>query len=156
MSTEVWTWGDLFELAVPSTAAVRDLGAVVELCFAEQPEAPIFLTAFSPVPDEEGAAERAACAALDRFARSRGLTLPPAPNLNLLPHGVVAGRLAFALDLVWEAHALVWSRNLVVAFVAASKSDDPIFERARTLLATLRPIDLVVSANPRTEVLGDF
>lgn len=168
MSSEAWQWGDLFEIDVPETLAVRDLGDMIELRMREG-DGPILLSAFSPVP---GPAERAVADALVRFAGTRGLSRQNAePGLQLTrdPSGLIAGRLAFIVDLCWEAYALAWPApptqgappnptTLVLAFCAAPNQDDPIFDAAGGLLSTLRPLELLVPASDvlAPEPAGEF
>jgi hypothetical protein len=156
MSTEAWSWGDLFELDVPTSALVRDLGEMVELRFSELPDTPVLLAAFSPLPDAEGGPEHQVRSALLRFAKSRGLAHGAMPSLHVDRDGVVAGRVAFRTDLAWEALAVGWNRHLVVAFSAASTSDDPIFDQVEDLLSSLRPMELLVPARVAAEAEGDF
>lgn len=155
MSTEAWRWGDLFELDVPLSADVRDLGEMVELRFAEEPETPLLLAAFSPLPTS-GGPEQAVRGALERFAVSRGFTRALAPLLSVDPQGVVAGRLAFVTDLAWEVLAISWNTHLVVAFSAASHAEAGIFDRAEALIASLRPSELIVPSPALPEAHGDF
>lgn len=155
MSTEAWRWGDIFELDVPLSAQVRDLGEMVELRFAEEPETPLLIAAFSPLPTS-GGPELAVRGALERFAMSRGFTRATDPLLSVDPHGVVAGRLAFVTDLAWEVLAIAWNAHLVVAFSAAASTEAGIFDRAEALLATLRPGELLVPSEARAEAHGDF
>ncbi len=158
MSTEAWRWGDLFELDVPLSAEVRDLGEMIELRFAEEPETPLLLAAFSPLPTS-GGPEQAVHGALERFAMSRGFTRatsPFRPELTVDAQGVVAGRLAFVTDLAWEVLAIAWNNHLVVAFSAAAKPDAGIFDRAEALLASLRPGEVIVPQTYQPEATGDF
>jgi len=158
MSTEAWRWGDMFELDVPLSAEVRDLGEMVELRFAEEPATPLLLAAFSPLPTS-GGPEQAVHGALERFALSRGFgrgSGPLRPELSVDPQGVVAGRLAFVTDLAWEVLAIAWNNHLVVAFSAAARPDAGIFDRAEALLASLRPGELIVSGTYLPEAAGDF
>lgn len=168
MSAEPWQWGDLFEIDVPETLTVRDLGDMVELRMREG-DGPILMSAFSPVP---GPPERAVADALIRFAATRGLSRVNAElglQLSRDPDGVIAGRLAFVTELCWEAFALAWATapvegapqqpsSLVLAFCAAPTQDDPIFDAAGDLLSTARPLELLVPAADRLtpEHVGDF
>jgi|GEM_PF-1884796 len=158
MSTEAWRWGDLFELDVPLSAEVRDLGEMVELRFAEEPETPLLIATFSPLPTS-GGPERAVQGALERFAMSRGFAQPPAvldPLVNVDDRGVAMGRLAFVTDLAWEVLAIAWNQHLVVAFSAAARPDAGIFDRAEALIASLRPGEVIVSNEAPAEAPGDF
>lgn len=154
MSTEAWWWGDAFELDVPLTAEVRELGEMVELRFREEPETPLLMAVFSPLP-VHGGPEAAVRDALERFAQSRGLKNAQ-PALSADPQGVVAGRVAFVTDLAWEALAISWNQHLVVAFSAAPDPEAGIFDRAETLMATLRPGELVAPRVAEPEATGDF
>lgn len=159
MDTEAWSWGDLFELDVPVATEVNDLGEMIELRFAEYPDLPLLLAVFSPTPEEVhegGGPERAVRLALERFAASRGLSRPIVPALGADPHGIVAGHVAFDVDLHWEALAVAWNQHLVVAFAAASHADEGIFARARDLVASLRPLELRVPARISADADGDF
>jgi hypothetical protein len=152
--TEVWHWGDLFELDVPLDAEVHDLGEMIELRFSHVPDNPLLVAAFS---DEPHGPERAVRSALDRFAQTRGLSPGTGrPVVSVDPRGVVLGRLAFVADLAWEVLALAWQRQLVVAFSAASVADDPVFVAARELIATLRPSELIGTSELPPEARGDF
>lgn len=159
MDTEAWSWGDLFELDVPVATEVNDLGEMIELRFAEYPDLPLLMAVFSPMPagadagDGPGDAVRLA---LERFAASRGLSRPITPALGADPHGLVAGHVAFDVDLHWEALAIAWNQHLVVAFAAASNAQEGIFARARDLVASLRPLELVVPTRLAAEAEGDF
>lgn len=152
--TEVWHWGDLFELDVPVDATVNDLGEMIELRFADAPETPLLLAVFS---DEPHGPESAVAAALERFAHSRGLPRGAAqPVLGLDQRGVAVGRLAFVTDLAWEALAVAWHRHLLVAFGASPDRKDPVFAAARRLIATLRPSELIAPRALGPESPGDF
>jgi len=156
MDTEAWSWGDLFELDVPRTAEVNDLGEMVELRFAEYPDIPLLMAVFSPMPDEGGGPERAVRLALERFAASRGHGRPISPALGADPGGMVAGHVAFDTDLHWEALAVAWNQHLVVAFAAASNADEGVFSRARDLVASLRPLELRAPLGLSDDAAGDF
>lgn len=155
MSSEAWSWGDLFELDVPLATEVNDLGEMIELRFAEYPDTPLLMAVFSPMPDA-GGPERAVRLALERFAASRGLRGSASPELGADPHGLVAGHVAFDTDLHWEAYAVAWNQHLVVAFAAASNPHEAVFARAGDLLASLRPLELRVPAQVGDEAAGDF
>jgi hypothetical protein len=168
MSAEPWQWGELFEIDVPESLTVRDLGDMIELRMREG-DGPILMSAFAPVP---GPPERAAADALTRFAATRGLSRVNAElgvQLSRDPDGVIAGRLAFVNDLCWEVYALAWPAppgegaptsptTLVLAFCAAPTQDDAIFDAAGALLSTVRPLELLVPAADRLEPdpSGDF
>lgn len=168
MSAEPWQWGELFEVDVPDTLSVRDLGDMIELRMREG-DGPILMSAFSPVP---GPPERAVSDALTRFAATRGLSRAKAEagaQLTRDPLGLVAGRLAFVTDLSWEVYALAWTTEptrgapsnpatLVLAFCAAPTQDDEIFDAAGALLSTVRPLELLVPAAGllAPEPVGDF
>ncbi len=167
MSTEPWRWGDLFEVDVPIDIVSKDLGEMVELRFGGR-DTPLLLAAFSPVPDDPETALRSG---LKRFAATRGMPLLRARaglELSRDPSGLVAGRITFLTDLHWMALAVAWSHGavagakggscLVIAFAAASQDDDPIFDDAEALFATLHPLDQVVAtgAHVAPEAPGEF
>jgi len=169
MSTEAWRWGELFELDVPLDAEVTDLGEMVQLRFAEDPETPLLLATFTPagaplpataLASRSGPspAEDAVRSALERFAASRGASPLMARGAELVhdDHGLFAGRLAFVTDLAWLALAVAWNQHLVIAFAGAQDRDDPIFDRAESLLATLRPLDHVAPLDLDPEPPGTF
>lgn len=166
--TEVWRWGDLFEVDIPLSMTARDLDEMIELRVRDS-DAPLLLAAFAPVP---GPPERAAADALIRFASTRGLPARRAESglsMSSDPHGMVGGRIAFITDLCWEAYAIAWpiaptpadpgqQAALVLAFCAARHDDDGIFAAAEVLLSTVRPVELLVSGveHVPADPPGDF
>jgi hypothetical protein len=165
-ATEPWRWGDLFELDVPLSAIVSDLGEMIELRFDDR-ETPLLLAAFAPLTDGP---EQGLRAALERFAVTRGFPLAEARGgleLSRDPEGLIAGRIAFVSDLHWMALGVAWLHGaqagpsgasaLVVGFVGAPGPDDPIFDAAESLFGSLRPLDRVIStAPPAEDPSGDF
>ncbi|MBL8785425.1 MAG: hypothetical protein JNJ59_11020 [Deltaproteobacteria bacterium] len=165
MSTEAWRWGELFELDVPLDAEVTDLGEMVQIRFAEDPETPLLLATFTPATGAPltpnaapSVAEDAVRSALERFAASRGASPLMARGAELVhdDNGLHAGRLAFVTDLAWLALAVAWNQHLVVAFAGAPDESDAIFDRAESLLATLQPLDLVAPVDLAPEPPGTF
>lgn len=154
MSTEVFAWGDIFELDVPAGTAVADLGELAELRLPGLAETPVLLVVLSPHV-EPGPVE-AVTQALRRFAASRGWGSPLAPETHVGPDGIATGRLAFVADQAWEALALAWNQHLVLAFTAAPEATAPVFDGAEALMATLRPCELVVPRTAPDEPAGDW
>lgn len=165
MSTEAWRWGELFELDVPLDAEVTDLGEMVQIRFADDPETPLLLASFMPAgaptptaPLGPNAAEDAVRSALERFASARGAGPLVTRGAELMHdgNGLFAGRLAFVTDLAWLVLAVAWNQHLVVAFAGAQDQADPIFDRAEALLSTLHPLDLVTAVDLAAEPPGSF
>lgn len=154
MATEVFQWGDAFELDVPVGTAVNDAGELAELRLPGLEDTPVFLVVLSP--HAEPSPEAAVTQALRRFAASRGVSAPIAPETYVAPDGIVSGRLSFVVEQAWEALALAWNHELVLAFTAARETDSPVFDRATELMASLRPCELIVPRTAAAEAVGDW
>ncbi|MCC6620187.1 MAG: hypothetical protein IT385_02970 [Deltaproteobacteria bacterium] len=160
-----WRWGEVFEVDLPASLMVKDLGDAVELAplvtdapehLASSPEARIHLAVLSPLPTDPATSVRDA---IQRFATGHGLAELPASHLEVhaASPGIATGRLAFVVaDTAWLVLALAWSSHLVLVFTTAPGPSDPIFDRAEALLADIRPLEVVAPGAVEPDAPGEF
>lgn len=164
-SEDTWRWGDVFELDLPPSLIVKDLGDAVELAPVASDgdlptaEARIHLAVLSPLMTDPATSVRDA---ITRFAGAHGLGTLPATHLEIHAdgQGVATGRFAFVIaDTAWLVLAVAWGRHLVLAFATAPRTtgpSDPIFDIAEALLADLRPLEVVTPGALDPDPPGDF
>lgn len=170
---DVWSWGELFTLRVPSSLAVTDTGTAVEFVAAdpdtgepdEREGSRAWLSVFGEDPDPGrasaalpggpptglAAAPPSPVTALARFAASHGVHLPPDAIHLVEDRGVTWARTDFdAGSERWQAIALAWNTHLALFLVAATPGDDAFLGAMDQLLASWQPLSPVIAlASPR-------
>ena len=153
-STETWTWGELFELDLPTSWEVHDHDDAIEICPVPGVGGVHLATLEAPADEPPGAAVEGL---LERFAATRGAPGPLPVAVDHDPSGLTRARVRFAADDGhWLACAATWHRHVVLCTAFARADDARLLVVAEALFDGLRPVDLATPSDLPPDTPGDF